>query len=581
MVGRKSSDFKKLMSNFQGEKYPSKECIMVHLFLLEAFHALENTIKDSDGLFGLFDNMSINNADSNRTSVELIREKRWRVFILRAVERYELWWNKVLSTNEENKVPLTGDKLTPEFFQEWINNAGSNSTDDWDLSSDILPPLDVLMVWHTHMMNSKVYLEDCFRQGLNKIWGVPFPWKHIRMMLERFEDSYIYNPPLETKQNFESRTGCFWENLEDPLFKIVHCYNCGETKTVDYVKLSKQQQPQSKGKKSNSTTTVGFENSGYAEPDMILPCYKSQQQKGEEPQKISEKYCVWNLAYRRFLKDLKKHEKLNRPMRGCILSPQTNLPTGCEATTRISKVLKSGSLIGKLYKRYFEYEEANPKEGFKGIIDLIEEEYENIYGQSLLSTTQNYYYDNQIIEEMVFKKYHYQNHTNFGTNLVDDVIRQSQFIQQMHGQYNLNSTFLSATIERALHEYQKTFRQTTLSLNNDDKGRSENLDVELTWYIHQMMPKQYLLYCIIERGRLVAHGYEIERGLPQGFSVSTIAIGDTMGGVSGGASTSSSSSTLAHDEGLMGSGDGYYDDCECWYCRVISEIQGVTTSIET
>lgn len=498
--------FKQLFNDLPGERFPSKECVMVHLFLLEAFHSLEHTIKKTDGLFGLYDNMEVQDASSvNSSSLELIQEKRWRVFVLRAVERYELWWDHVLDTE---RVPLTSNKLKSGYFYEWVNSAGM-------FMSDItLPPLDVLMVWHTHMMSSKVYLEDCFRQGLNKIWGTEFPWQHVRRMLDMADGSYTYNPPTETREYFEKKTGCKWENLDDPETKLLHCFNCGEQKKVKYVKP----------RKISGNNVITFDRDAYVEPDMVVPCSKSPD---------SEKLCHWNLAFRRFLKDLKKYEKLDRPVAGTILSIDANLPLTSESSERVNKVLRSGSLLGKLYEWYFQHEENNPLQGFQGIFSHIASEYKRLFGRDLTTMDPDY----KVVQEIVHKRYQSGN-TNFGTNLVEDVICQGQFIDQMHGQYNLNSTFLSATIDRALHQYQRVVCGTSLT-------RTESLDVELTWYIHQMMPKQYLLYCVAEKGRLVNHGYETDLGLPQGFSVDT-------------------ADSLDH-----------YGDCECWYCKVMTELQSI------
>ena len=39
--------------------------------------------------------------------------------------------------------------------------------------------LDVLMVWHSFMLNPRSYLEDCLRFGLKNLWTTGMPWQAV------------------------------------------------------------------------------------------------------------------------------------------------------------------------------------------------------------------------------------------------------------------------------------------------------------------------------------------------------------------------------------------------------------------
>ena len=43
-----------------------------------------------------------------------------------------------------------------------------------------LPPVDVLMVWHSHMLNPRAYLEDCLRNGQMHMWRTALCGKRWR-----------------------------------------------------------------------------------------------------------------------------------------------------------------------------------------------------------------------------------------------------------------------------------------------------------------------------------------------------------------------------------------------------------------
>jgi hypothetical protein len=68
------------------------ECI-AHLKLLHAFAKLRHEIGNYDGLFGIsMETVDVNDIDTH-TMAERIRDKRWSVFVTKAVARFEKWWD--------------------------------------------------------------------------------------------------------------------------------------------------------------------------------------------------------------------------------------------------------------------------------------------------------------------------------------------------------------------------------------------------------------------------------------------------------------------------------------------------------
>ncbi|KAJ6446867.1 hypothetical protein O9K51_01640 [Purpureocillium lavendulum] len=71
---------------------PDAESCLVHLRLLQAFEKLKNRIGLKDGLWDIWDNRA-SSADNSLDVLVKLREKRWAIYVARAVERYEAWWN--------------------------------------------------------------------------------------------------------------------------------------------------------------------------------------------------------------------------------------------------------------------------------------------------------------------------------------------------------------------------------------------------------------------------------------------------------------------------------------------------------
>ena len=86
---------------------PSPEDCVAHLKLLECFYHLKQSIASTNGLFGISCDVVENldqsaprtDKDSNNEIVTLLAEKRWEVYVSRAVERFSKWRNSLEPTS--------------------------------------------------------------------------------------------------------------------------------------------------------------------------------------------------------------------------------------------------------------------------------------------------------------------------------------------------------------------------------------------------------------------------------------------------------------------------------------------------
>lgn len=134
-------DLKELNAAFSALSIPDhvtkldESTCLAHLKLLSAFHNLKEDIGYTDGLYNIFDTRASKDVDAGAdpaATLAKLREKRWAVYVARAVDRYEAWWNTLTSD------PLTIADMDPKSpkYGEFVN---SNTILNW--TPQMLPPL--------------------------------------------------------------------------------------------------------------------------------------------------------------------------------------------------------------------------------------------------------------------------------------------------------------------------------------------------------------------------------------------------------------------------------------------------------
>ncbi|KIM42769.1 hypothetical protein M413DRAFT_38911, partial [Hebeloma cylindrosporum] len=89
-----------------------------HLALLHAFSELKN---------------QVNVLEVPVPHVPADNERKWAWFVALAVERFDVWCQDLRPGDQSKSLKI------------------------------VLPPIDVLMVWHAYMLNPRWYAEDCMR----------------------------------------------------------------------------------------------------------------------------------------------------------------------------------------------------------------------------------------------------------------------------------------------------------------------------------------------------------------------------------------------------------------------------------
>ncbi|KAM5353714.1 hypothetical protein ACJ41O_000364 [Fusarium nematophilum] len=71
-----------------------------------------------------------------------------------------------------------------------------NKNDDMSITEDNLPPLDVIMVWHSFLLNPLLFRHHCLEQ---KLFSLELPWRHIHASVDNEDWTFKLGPNAETR----------------------------------------------------------------------------------------------------------------------------------------------------------------------------------------------------------------------------------------------------------------------------------------------------------------------------------------------------------------------------------------------
>ncbi len=127
---------------------------LVHLKLLHAINAMKEDVGYTDGLWGIWDSLvtdskgysldptgihsdnekaKMTEDEEKKMMLSKLREKRWAIFVARAVDRYEAWWNA------QEIMMLTEGDMTVKDGDNYMRFPSTSRKFDWQVST--LPPL--------------------------------------------------------------------------------------------------------------------------------------------------------------------------------------------------------------------------------------------------------------------------------------------------------------------------------------------------------------------------------------------------------------------------------------------------------
>lgn len=162
--------------------YPDTSHAAVHLCLLECFRNLRRSAVELD-IQSYKPPAYTEDAEVHHGLVEerLPESLHWDLLVRLAVTRFTTWWNNL-----------------PNVFSHataYDHRAGANA--EIQLGLNYLPPLDVLLVWYSLMLDEEEYTRLCHQAADTRLSLLCFPWPAIRDAIDRETMSFNLPRPAE------------------------------------------------------------------------------------------------------------------------------------------------------------------------------------------------------------------------------------------------------------------------------------------------------------------------------------------------------------------------------------------------
>ncbi|RDL33351.1 uncharacterized protein BP5553_08790 [Venustampulla echinocandica] len=476
---------------------PTTEQCLAHLKLLSAFHTLKEDIGYTDGLFNLWD-ARCEMAEQRDQALVKMREKRWAIYIARAVERFQDWWIEVLCPMDQaERLQCKSMVDSNSRFRE-ITERGR--VIKW--TGEMLPPLDVLMVWHAFMLNPRNYLEDCVRFGLINIWATGLPWPAVDAVIDT---SFNYEVPEEGKVSFVNKTGHNWSNAEDPSTKTLNCPRCFQTLEIPWTTCGISEKP-------SVQEITELRGTGYGDRDLSHICHRCGGMVDHGLLRVAK-----------FKKETENLILKDWPLGGTILAPTTgatDAPLNQEWNshpTTFPNRLVAMQLRSKVLELITPDARGNPNmDDVKALIEkaiqnraiIKKVNHRSTFESGLLKRPERL-----AIRKMMSR--YWENTSIFALELGGAVIRQSIFVDKMHGIDWLHSPAAQQTMDRLITKYRRFVQlMATYPLHT----AVPTLDVDLAWHTHQLSPKSYYDFTMKHCKKYIDHDDKIsEDVLETGF----------------------------------------------------------------
>jgi len=542
------------------------ECI-AHLKLLHAFARLRHEVGNTEGLYGINsvkigDEAEGSASDSERNNIhqpsgvhgenglpgtehdskdndqaslaERVREKRWTVFVTKAVDRFEKWWQALATAGCSCSGFCVLDKpIKMEHFES--NGAHSLPsrfpTEGNGCAEQIanhLPPLDVLMVWHTYMLNPRVYLEDCIQTGLHAVWRSGFPWSLLHDCIDN--TTFEYTAPVAAKEAFKRSPSLPWDALKDPAAKAFTCPGCKHVSWAPYTR------PPATADRANLEAYL-TEDTGFAGQAFTEKCFKCGLAITHEKLRVGK-----------FIDDAYQVRVHQRPLPGTILN-QVGVPQGTVGKKKIgthdaffpNRVIEKNHRFGdyKLRSDVARLTILEIKNMFQKVMETKDEVVmvnSEQYKPHLVAR------ESKIAVRKVLSHY-WDNSSPFGLDLVGATLRQGVFVQKMAKINWIKSPSVMPTMQRLIVKYHRFIR---IIANHPKSVAVPTLDVDLAWHTHQLTPSVYYKYSLAEAAKFINHDDKVaEASLSKSFRWTSTVYERKYGQP--------------------------YSECACWYCETTRE----------
>ncbi|KAL8766036.1 MAG: hypothetical protein Q9209_007065 [Squamulea sp. 1 TL-2023] len=395
---------------------PTPDQCLAHPKLLEAFHNLREDVATTDGLFGIYDYFvdrvyPNQGFDEKRAQLLLrLREKRWAVYVAKAERR-------------------PARRALGDIYDNFEN---TSEIPRLEFDRNTLPPLDVLMAWHAHLLNPRDFLEDCVRYGKALFWNTGLPLAIIDPCIDirTFEYYTSESSPLQ----FHRATGFEWNSLDDDQQHTFNCPKCAMPKQVMWTTLITADFWEESSHKDR-----GF---GFADPDFRTSCHQCLTPITHE-----------TLRVRKFQNDRKALLQKDLPMPGTLLNTKGRLQPLSHSRDLEDHAPLFPNLLLKMFRSPSFEELDKPEATMNDVRSIIERVIQILQSRRILTKRSQ---EQRFAIRKMMSRY-WNNSSMFALDLSGAIIRQGTFIEKMHAIDWLHSPAVHSTMQRLLIKYGRYF----------------------------------------------------------------------------------------------------------------------------
>ncbi|KAG7042513.1 alpha-ketoglutarate-dependent sulfonate dioxygenase [Colletotrichum scovillei] len=600
--------------------FPTQDACLAHLRLLTAFNRLKTETGYRDGLWDIWDaradtttpmkhretpnvDGSGKNSDNHNHKtgkkapigpdtevghdLELdilirLREKRWAIYLGRAVDRYAAWWRSfgpdmllesdmlvIGSEPSQSSSSSNGGDLAerqgkgqyeaePETGKSRRHRSraryeGFPDSKPMVWREEMLPPLDVLLVWHAHMLNPRLYLEDCLRYGHSSLWAAGIPWSIINAAITSASFEYVVSDVC--KAHWEANTNLAWYNEDDPDAKDVPCPACSTLFSVPWTTCGLSRD-------YSGAKQLDIVGQGLADGRLAHACPSCGLLMTHE-----------SLRAAKFRDDIQASIRSNHAMPGTILDLGTGLPkplqygsddTSGECPDRLfptrlarrglsrhilemfkpgSKTAPSMMAVRDIMEESFTGKFADPK-NLREVMSRPGQENVTAFRLSLDAKRQT---------RKMMSRY-WENSSPFSIDLPGCVMRQATFTEKMCKLNWLHFPTARDIMTGLLEKYDRFVEIIAIASSTEDKVAVPTLDVDLAWHTHQLSPQSYFVFTLAKTGAFVDHNDKVDEDrLSTAFEWTSKTYQEKYGEI--------------------------YSQCKCWYCETVRVMALPTTKM--
>ena len=449
------------ITDINSKGLPTIADVVAHLKLLKAFGALKAKVLGTSKVI----------KDLNPA-----QHKYWQVFLTNAVRRFIIFVS-ALRNHCCGTVPTV---VREDTFFKVIKNKKFES-----MMSQIMPPLDVIMVWHAFLLNPKTFYDSFTRTDFIVFAKYPLPLDRIHGCIDN--TTFEFNVPEIYRENYSSLLQAFTNDANDLIFdpiddllavritdkKVkIYCPRCQKLLTFQLVPLM-------------TTLETGFADPGFE----AYSIEDIDEQIRNNPHFQVECIClltpVWN------------HDQLRKLQLYHDVHGDTELSHAYKyfslAISKLMYTRRSSNVASCVVKSHVQTR-------YK-ILDI--NAYKEMLLADLIKSISSLPSDDKRLKNLLLRNYLQFNliylTVQSGIEIVDDlvgcVLRQERFVEKMNTTLNwLHSPFIYQTLSESLTRYGNFFHMLTSS----DLKRMlvPTLDIDLMWHTHQLWNYGYFKDCL-------------------------------------------------------------------------------------